>query len=99
MSTGRLYVEGNNGGDFLEIVPLDDNLIHLEIGHCCVKSIRAIVPVEFVTAILTNAVLEHNGIKEAMMSVNWPDEFKIELTSQIRKLDHFSNLVKVDNND
>jgi hypothetical protein len=80
----RLYIEGNNGGDYLQIEPLDDNLMRLEVGHQCARNIEHVVPVEFVTAVLTAAVLEHDGIEGAIMALDWPQEFKEKLATQVK---------------
>lgn len=53
----QIRVEGNKGGDTLDIEALEDGRLKLVVGHCCVREIRHSVPVEFVTALLTRAVL------------------------------------------
>ena len=53
MTTNRFYIEGNGGGDHLIITPTkDENVVHIEVGHCCVVYLSASVPVEFLTAVL-----------------------------------------------
>ena len=93
----RVYVEGNNGGDFIDLEKYhedvhdpDSNLVHLEIGNCCVRTITASVPVEFITGTLTEAVLRHGGLREAIMALGWEEDFKRKLVSQVVELDNFN---------
>lgn len=79
----RLSAEGNNGGDVLEIVVLPDGRLHLAVGHCCVREINHVVPVEFVTALLTQVILDKGGVEEAMRSVSWPAAYIDELVAKI----------------
>lgn len=61
--TKEVYIEGNKGGDYLKITPLEGNLLRLEVGNCCVITVRHIVPVEFLTILLTEATM-YKDIKE-----------------------------------
>lgn len=61
--TERIHIEGNNGADYLTIIPLGGNLLQIEVGHCCVVTLIKIVPVEFLTALITNSI-EAFGIEE-----------------------------------
>lgn len=80
----RISAEGNNGGDILEIELLGDNLIRLELGHCCIKTVNHIVPVEFVTAVLTQAIIQAGGIEQAMRSIQWSPDYVERLVNQIK---------------
>lgn len=85
----KLSLTGNNGGDVLEIKLIDtdnrDNaVIHLRVGHCCVMVIDQIVPIEFVTAMLVQAVLNAGSVEEALMSVNWPEDLLEKLIAKTR---------------
>lgn len=79
-----IRIEGNNGGDYLEIKPLEGNLVRLEVGHCCVVTIEHIVPVEFITAMLTDAVLKHGSIQNAIQAISWPKDFTEQLATQVQ---------------
>lgn len=79
----EIYLEGNNGGDILEMEFFDDSTIRLKVVHCCVYTINHIVPVEFLTAVLTKAVVDAGGVIEAMNAVNWPPEYLAELIAKI----------------
>lgn len=79
-----IRIEGNNGGDYLEIKPLGGNLVRLEVGHCCVVTIEHIVPVEFITAVLTEAVLKHESIQAAIKATEWPKDFTEQLAAQVQ---------------
>lgn len=82
----KIRVEGNKGGDTLDIEALEDGRLKLVVGHCCVREIRHIVPVEFMTALLTRAVLDAGGVVEAMKKVGWDQEYTESLVAQIEEL-------------
>jgi hypothetical protein len=50
---GCVEVEGNNGGDYLKIISMGGDEIYLEVGHCCVVSFRGIIPVQMLTALIS----------------------------------------------
>lgn len=88
----RIYVEGNNGGDYLLMRPLGDNRVFLEIGSCCVVTIRHIVPIEFVTGALTEFILKagraysQENMEDAFRKLGWQNDFRDKLLSQVRKV-------------
>jgi len=86
-TVNRFYAEGNNGGDHIIIENIDNDestgMVKLTIGHCCVHTIEAIVPVEFITAVLTQAA--HDGLQESMKKA-WSTEYGILLAEKIKKL-------------
>jgi len=77
------YAEGNNGGDYIKISNVKDNMVLLEVGNCCVHTIMHYVPVEFVTLVLTNAVIEHGSIEKVIEASNWPIDFKQNLIDRV----------------
>jgi len=78
------YAEGNNGGDHIIIEETDEpGMVKLEIGNCYVTMINALVPVEFITAVLTQAT--HAGLQESMR-VAWPTEYGKILADKIKEL-------------
>lgn len=83
----KIYFEGNNGDDYIKIELLKDDTIHLEVGHCCVRMINHIVPVEFLIAILVKAVTIDSPV-EAMRRVGWPKDYITELASKIKDKDY-----------
>ena len=85
MKIDRFHLEGNNGADYITIEPLPDGRIHLEVGHCCVKDIDHIVPVEFITSVLSAAVIEHGSVKAVMKSMRWDHDYIEQLVAQIEK--------------
>ena len=85
MNTNRLHLEGNNGGDYLVIEPLPDGRIHLEVGHCCVVDIDHIVPVEFITSVLSAAVIEHGSVQAVMGAMRWDHDYTEHLVAQVEK--------------
>lgn len=79
-----LRVEGNNGGDFIEIHDVGNGKINLKSGSCCVMSIDTIVPVEFLTAILSEKMMEYDGGIEAIIdSFGWDKKYKNELKNMV----------------
>ena len=84
MDTMRL--EGNNGGDYIQITRFEmhPDVVHLEVGHCCIKEIDHIVPVEFLTSWLARAMMGSDaGIEAALRKSNWPKEFVRELIAKV----------------
>lgn len=82
-----LRIEGNNGGDYLTIKPLGGNLVALEIGHCCVVTIRHVVPIEWITAVLTEDVLQHENVKDAVNALGWSKDFTSQLAAQVQAIE------------
>lgn len=85
--TKEIYIEGNNGGDYLKITKLENNLLHLEVGNCGVVTVRHIVPVEFLTILLTEATT-YDSIQEIILKYwgNRPDnvDFARSLAEQVK---------------
>lgn len=82
---GVISADGNNGGDILEIHDNQDGTLHMRSGHCCVMTIDKIVPVEFVTALLSKVMLEHNNdISSIIDSFDWSESFKDELKRKVK---------------
>jgi len=77
------FAEGNGGGDEIQIKNLGDGRLHLKVGHSCVYTIDAIVPVEFVTTALTRIVDDFNGINGFIKQLDWRDEFKRQLLEAV----------------
>jgi hypothetical protein len=87
LQNGYIYTSSNNGGDIIEIEEKDNGLIRISSASCCVYDINAIVPVEFITAIINNKMLEHNGdINSVIDSFGWSAEYKETLKSKVKKL-------------
>jgi len=77
--------EGNKGGDFIEMRNLFDGRIALRVGHCCVMSIEKVVPVEFLTAVITDTLLKNNmDVLKVIDNFHWSKEFNEELKSKVR---------------
>lgn len=81
----HICIEGNNGGDFIAITDLGDGRIILESGSSCVRTIDAIVPVEFITAILSEAIIKYDGnINAVIDSFGWSQGFKDQLKTKVK---------------
>jgi len=67
----KLQVEGNGGGDYLNLEVVGDGLIKTTVGHCCVKTIDLVLPVEVITAILSEWVIYNDGDIEQGIADVW----------------------------
>lgn len=87
LQKGYVYAEGNNGGDIIEIEEKENGLIRVSSASCCIYDINAIVPTEFLTAILSEKMLERNGdINSIIDSFMWDEEYKNVLKSKVKIL-------------
>lgn len=81
---GVIRAEGYRGHDAITIHDNCDGTIRIWVGHCCVSVLDKTVPVEFLTAILTHVMLEHdNDINAIIDSFDWNDEFKTRLKRMV----------------
>lgn len=81
----EIYVDGNNGGDYIYIKDLKDGQVKLEVGSSCVNIINKEVPVEFITGILDNTLKEYNGdINKIIETFSWDKEFRDELKNKVK---------------
>lgn len=78
-----LRVEGNNGGDYLEITCLGDNLIHLRVGHCGVTMIDRTFPIEILTATLAAYLSLSPDSISKLWNADLNPEFVNRLISQV----------------
>lgn len=94
----HIHVEGNQGGDYLDIKLVKDNAIRLEVANSGIVTIRHEIPVEFLTALLSDMVarvMSHRSTTEALqglIGVVWGqmqgnEEWIRELQQQVRKVD------------
>ena len=83
---GVINATGNKGGDILTIYDNCDGTVHLWSGHNCVVSIDRIIPVEFLTAMLSQVMLQHNNdIYSIIDTFDWSEDFKAELKGKVRR--------------
>lgn len=85
----NIYVEGNKGGDFLEITTVssdgDDDVVHLRIGHCCVYYLDIEVPVAVLTSMIGNYFNHNKNVKPMFdEKIDWPKEYKEKLKGLIK---------------
>lgn len=71
-----IYIEGNRGGNYVDIEKLDDNRIRLKIGDCCVHTIDVIITAEVFSNFLTQMILQSNTnlIEVAKEFLAWDEE-------------------------
>jgi len=59
--TAQANMVGNKGGDYITITQTkaqaQRSCFFIEVGHCCVVTLRAVVPVEFLTSLITKFML------------------------------------------
>lgn len=80
----RFTADGNKGGDYITITVMDDGLLHLEVGHCCVVMADHIVPVEFLTSMVATILRQHDGdLAKVVRSVGWATEYAEQLATKI----------------
>ena len=64
----------------------DTDSLDLYVGHNCVSVLHQIVPVEFVTALVSKVMLDYNGNLNAIIDeFDWDDEFKSQLKARVKK--------------
>jgi serine phosphatase RsbU (regulator of sigma subunit) len=57
----RIYIEGSNGGNYIEIIKINDNQINIQVGDCCVHTVDINLTAEVISNILTNIYLESSN--------------------------------------
>jgi len=82
-------MNGNKGGDYLRIMNLGDNLVHLEVGASCVKVIDNVVPIELLTQLLVREVLEHGSLEGIVdsfinLSPSYKEYLKIKVGRRVK---------------
>jgi len=83
---GIISTCGNNGGDILTIYDKQDGTLYIHSGHCCVTTMACIVPVEFLTALLSQIMFQNNNDINAIIdSFNWDSQFKNNLKTKVKK--------------
>jgi hypothetical protein len=79
-----INLTGNKGGDIFQVIDNQDGTIHLRVGSSCVMLIDKIVPVEFLTGIMRNVMLDNNcNIKQIIDTFGWDENFKEELKKKL----------------
>ena len=56
MSNDRVYVEGNNGANYVDIKKIDENKFRLKIGDSCVHTINVVFTAEVFSNFITHLV-------------------------------------------
>ena len=87
----KFYLSGNNDGDFIRLVQYKsqekDCTVYLEIGHCCVITVRHQIPVEYLTTLITENVLKHSDIHGAVKDVfkDFSNEYTEDRISKVKE--------------
>ena len=81
MENKRIYITGNNDANFVEIKQLNDNMIHLKVGDCCVHTIDVKITAEALSNFLTNLTLNANKSFLELVSENltWNEEYNKDI--------------------
>lgn len=80
-SKPRVHSVGNGGGDFFDIEEVEDGLIKIESGSCCVYNHQGIYPTEYLTRLLEYAQMELTPEK---IFKGWNKEYVQELLGKIK---------------
>ncbi len=81
-----INLTGNKGGDIFQVVDNQDETIHLRVGSSCVMIIDQIVPVEFLTGIISNYMLDNDcDLNKIIDSFKWDELFKNELKNKLHR--------------
>ncbi len=84
----EIYIDGNNGGNYVKIQQLDDNRILLEIGDCCVKTAELIVTAEVLSSFLTKcSLVENKSLLDVMKDcMSWDEKTNEEFSKGCKSL-------------
>lgn len=89
------FAEGNKGGDYVRLFQTPEqeknDTIELEIGHCCTIPFHAVVPVEFLTTLITHFMFNADGNKDLVENMrelfaDWSKDFKEQLLAKVKEL-------------
>lgn len=83
---GIVHAAGNNGADIVTIESLEEGMIYLSVGSSCVTMLKQAVPVEFLTGLIAQSMMDHNGdIYSVIDSFRWDQECKDQLKKKVRR--------------
>lgn len=84
----HIYIDGNKGGDFVEITKLTDDTIYLNSACSCVSTVDCVVPNEFLSMLLAECLIKHGSVENFIMQTDYADEYKVELMGKIKRPDY-----------
>ena len=89
----KIYIEGNNGGDFISIKHIKDNLIKLEVGDCCVYIFNHEIPVEILASFLAKISYALEDEKTLLKELGWDSnsKYNYDLLKQIKSLNFWGD--------
>jgi len=81
------HMEGNNGSDYLTLLgdKKRDDVVRVEIGHCCVMA-RVQIPIEALTYLLFDLASNPKELRKRLQDSGWPKEFREKLVRKIRRI-------------
>lgn len=82
-SQSRIMLEGNKGGDFVELIPMENGRVYLHSGCSCVTTIDMVVPNEFLSILLKDCILNYGSVREYLGFIDYDDDYKRELISKV----------------
>lgn len=80
-----LTLSGNNGGDILELLPLENDKVYIRSGCSCVMDLDMVVPNEFLTLIIKDCMLKYGTVENYLKTINYDEEYKSELIGKLGK--------------
>lgn len=79
----KIHIDGNNYGDYLILEKKKNNMVYIEVGHCCVVYLRAEMPTEILTATLANTLI--GDTKD--WKLPWDEDYNNSLKKKVKKFD------------
>lgn len=84
-------MSANNDADYVVIEAVEDSMCHIEIGHCCVVELDVVVPLEWLTGILSGVISDTcKNVKDNVPLMlydrfaTWKEPFKSEIRAKIK---------------
>lgn len=91
----EIYLQGNKDGDYIRLIQhkRQENscTAYIEVGCCCVVTMRHEIPVEFITNLFTQVVLKHNGADKAAEEIfkSYDNSYRTDRIRKVKKWDGF----------
>lgn len=97
LKESSLYAEGNNSGNYVRMEKFlctndNENIILMEIGDCCVVTVKTLIPVTLFTEYMTQ-LFYHKSEEELKNMIEFNGKYKEELKANfIRNFNDFERI-------